>query len=141
MPPARAAGPRPGEPGEFVVTWVVDGDTVKIRGGSKVRYIGIDTPERGEPFYREALRRNIELVKGRAVRLDFCEEEPTDRYGRLLAWVYADGELVNLTLVREGLARALIIPPCGLKHAGEIREAEREARRKGLGLWYSRTGD
>lgn len=139
--PTGAAAGRPGPSapvsGDYRVDWVIDGDTVVIRGGAKVRYIGLDTPERGEPFYGAARRRNISLVGGRTVRLEFCGPEPTDRYGRLLAWVYADGELVNLILLREGLARVLIIPPCGTDtgRAGELRAAERAAREDGIGIW------
>lgn len=127
--------------GLFHVDWVIDGDTVVIRGdrgrrgGASVRYIGVDTPEKGEPLYAEARDRNIELVGGKTVRMVFCREEPADRYGRRLAWVYADGRLVNTLLLREGLGRAMIIPPCGLEKARRVRAAEGEARRLGLGVW------
>jgi len=119
---------------------VVDGDTVVIEGGEKVRYVGIDTPERGEPFYGEAKKRNISLVAGRQVRLVVCDAEPRDKYGRLLAFVYAADVFVNRTLVEEGLARRLIIPPCGLPVAREFRRLEQNAREKGLGLWAHRAG-
>ena len=70
------------------VKWVIDGDTILLEDGRKVRYAGIDTPERHEPFYRKATRRNIELVKGKVVRLVICKQKPRDRFGRTLAWVY-----------------------------------------------------
>lgn len=121
--------------GYFFVEHVIDGDTVVIEGGEKVRYIGMDTPEAGEPFYGEAKKRNSGLVGGKRVRLVFCEAQKRDKYGRLLAWVYADGVFVNETLVKEGLARKFPVPPCGLEKSAEFRRAEDEARARKIGLW------
>ena len=70
------------------VAAVIDGDTIEIEGGQWVRYLGIDTPEIGQPFYEEARNKNKELVLGKNVRLDICKSEPKDKYGRLLAYVY-----------------------------------------------------
>lgn len=120
------------------VKWVVDGDTIVMAGGEKARYVGIDTPEQGEPFFREAKQRNASLVKGRKVTLVICEQEPRDKYGRLLAFVYSDGVFVNRALLEEGLAKRLIIPPCGLPVGREFKEVELRAREKGLGIWGGR---
>lgn len=130
--PAPAAS----DQGYFFVEHVIDGDTVVIEGGDRVRYIGMDTPEEGEPFYAEAKERNLALVGGKRVRLVFCDSERRDRYGRLLAWVYTDGGVfVNRTLVEEGLARKFPVPPCGLLMYKEFKKAEEEARAKKRGLW------
>jgi micrococcal nuclease len=120
---------------EAYARYVIDGDTIVIDGGDKVRYIGIDTPEMGESFAEAARERNISLVNGKRLRLVICPEEPRDKYGRLLAFVYSDGVFVNRLLVSEGLARKLMIPPCGLPVAQEFMALEREAKEKGLGLW------
>ncbi|MBI5642953.1 MAG: thermonuclease family protein [Deltaproteobacteria bacterium] len=117
------------------VKYVVDGDTVRLYGGESVRYIGIDTPEKGEPFYGEAKGRNKALVKGKRIRLVICDEEKRDKYGRLLAWVYADGVFVNKVLIKEGMGKTLMIPPCGLKTEKEFKEAERGAKEGRLGIW------
>ena len=122
------------------VKYVIDGDTIAIPGGDTVRYLGIDTPERGEPFYREAKYRNRSFVKGKKVTLVFCDKERLDKYGRLLAWVYADGVFVNEALLKEGLARKLLIPPCGTVFADEFKAAEASARSQGLGIWGGKTG-
>ena len=89
--------------GRSKVVRVVDGDTIKVSGGRRVRYVGIDTPEVGED--PEATDFNRSLVGGRVVYLqrDVSDE---DRFKRLLRFVYADGILVNAELVREGYARA-----------------------------------
>ena len=90
------------------VARVVDGDTIVLSGGRRVRYIGIDTSEVGarrEHYGPEAGDFNASLVQGQTVHLEKGVSE-VDRFGRLLRFVYADGILVNAELVREGYARA-----------------------------------
>ena len=62
---------------------VIDGDTIELQGGCRVRYLGIDTPERGEYHADEATSRNIELVEGKIVELQSGKRDE-DEYGRLL---------------------------------------------------------
>ena len=124
-----------GQSVELPVEYVYDGDTIKLSGGVVVRYIGIDTPEKGESFYERARRRNAELVGGKSVRIVVCRDEPRDAYGRTLGWVWIDGQLVNGTLLAEGLAKTLIIPPCGLERYRELKRLESEARKAGAGIW------
>jgi micrococcal nuclease len=120
---------------------VADGDTVRVRidGGreERVRYIGIDTPEvtSGECFADEATAFNERLVAGREVRLELGAEE-RDRYGRLLAYVYAEDVLVNAELLRKGYAQPLTVPP-NVRFAGRFKRLARDARREGRGLWAS----
>lgn len=120
------------------VTAVIDGDTIEIQGGKHVRYIGIDTPEMGEPLYEEARDKNKELVLGKTVRLAICKAEQTDKHGRLLAYVYTEQTLVNAELLIKGLARILIIPPCGLDKAEKFRLYQKEAMKNKIGLWGKR---
>jgi micrococcal nuclease len=115
------------------VTEVIDGDTITIAGGDRVRYIGIDTPEKDEPFYLEAWQANHELVEGKAVRLERDVSE-TDKYGRLLRYVWVDGTMVNAELVRRGLAEAKAYPP-DTKYQSYLEQAEAEARQAGRGMW------
>lgn len=117
------------------VRHVIDGDTIVVEGGERVRYIGMDAPEIDEPFYAEAKARNSELLKGKNVRLVLCEASLRDKYGRLLAWVYSDGVLVNEALLKEGLARTLTVPPCGLEKAKEFEKVEQEAKGRKIGIW------
>jgi micrococcal nuclease len=123
----------------FKVTRVVDGDTIEIEGGEKVRYIGIDTPETVDPrkpvqcFGIEASKKNKELVEGKIVRL---EKDITDRdkYSRLLRYVWVDDLFVNLELIKQGFASSYAYPP-DIKYQKEFLEAEREAREAERGLW------
>jgi endonuclease YncB( thermonuclease family) len=121
-------------PGETAsVASVVDGDTVELADGHRVRYIGIDTPERDRPYAADATALNRSLVEGQDVWLE-TDAQPTDQYGRLLAYVWAGDTFVNLELVRQGYATAFTVPP-NVRHADAFVQAEREAREAGRGLW------
>lgn len=121
------------------VVSVVDGDTIKIESGETVRYIGIDTPETKHPtkkvecFGQEAAQRNQELVLDKYVILE-KDVSNTDRYGRLLRYVWIDDVFINKQLVEEGYALASSYPPDVAKQ-DEFRAAEREAREQLRGLW------
>lgn len=130
-------------PSSGLVTWVIDGDTVVIDNRDKVRFLGIDSPEQGEPFYEEAKERNKAIAGNRLIRLEVCKESPRDKYGRLLAYVYVDGVDVGAALLREGLARPLMIPPCGLRKAAEFKALAATAISKSIGIWSvaGKTGD
>ena len=125
---------KPGEERQRVA-FVYDGDTVRTSTGLIVRYIGIDTPERGEPLYEAARERNAELVMGKEVELWVCTGEPRDKYGRTLGWVYVDGLLVNGVLLEEGFGRTLLIPPCGNEKREELLDLEKNAKEAGVGIW------
>jgi len=116
-----------------VVIRVIDGDTITVEGGYRVRYIGIDTPEIGEAFGLEAWQANRELVEGKVVYLERDVSE-TDKYGRLLRYVYVDDILVNAELVRAGQADAKAYPP-DTKHQDYLEKLEQEARQAGRGMW------
>ncbi len=115
-----------------VVVQVIDGDTIEVQLNGRtlrLRYIGVDTPERGEPCYAEATNYNRSLVQGKALTLvrDTSDYGP---YGRLLRYVYADGVFVNLALVQAGYADASYYAPNG-KHRHEFEAAQRSAPNRG----------
>ena len=134
-----------GEPGAATVVDVRDGDTIQVRLGGRteeVRLIGIDTPETHHPsrpvecFGVEATARTEELLpEGTAIRLE-RDQEPRDRYDRLLAYVYVadSGTFVNLELVQGGYADAYPFPP-NEAHARELEAAASRARSAHTGLW------
>jgi endonuclease YncB( thermonuclease family) len=96
------SAPTPG----VVVIEVVDGDTIVVAGGQRVRMIGIDTPERGQCGYYEATAALTALVGLRPVVLVGGARDDVDRYGRLLRYVEVDGVDANLEMLRNGHARA-----------------------------------
>ena len=115
---------------------VVDGDTIDVRIGDethRVRYIGMDTPEVGDPFAWEATERNRELVQGQTATL-VKDVSETDRYGRLLRYVFVGDTFVNYELVAQGFAMASTYPP-DVACAETFVEAQRAAIAAAVGLW------
>lgn len=121
---------------EATVVRVIDGDTIEVDIGGrlyKVRYIGIDTPEIGRPGADEATAVNAQLVSGKTVYLEKDVSE-TDRYGRLLPYVWTDEGMVNAILVASGYAQVATYPP-DVKYQQDFLELQRQAEANGLGLW------
>ena len=134
------------------VSWVYDGDTLQVEGLGRVRLLGIDTPEHKasdrDRFYtdrfqlsperlrsisRQARDFNIRLVKNQRVALKF-DKTQQDRHGRLLAYVYLeDGTMLNLLLLRQGLAS--VFRRYDFVYRKEFLAAEQTARSSRLGLW------
>ena len=145
--------PTPTTGGSAYVSRVVDGDTLKLSTGERVRLIGIDTPEVHESAKLDrdvqrsgrdretiialgqkssAFTRN--LCEGKTVRLVF-DVEKRDRYGRLLAYVYLeDGTFVNAKIVEEGYGTVMTVPP-NVKYTTLFTELQQKAREEGRGLW------
>lgn len=143
-PEATSSGVSGIEGERVLVTKVVDGDTIEVSTGQTVRLIGIDTPETVDPrrpvgcFGKEASNETKSLLSGKEVILQ-KDISGTDRYKRLLRYVYLpleDGKLlfVNDYLVRAGFAKVYTYPP-DVKFNEQFRQAEVEARDKKLGLW------
>jgi micrococcal nuclease len=118
---------------EAFVVGVVDGDTLELEDGQRVRLLGINTPEKGQSYYKEATEVLRDLILNRTVLLE-TDESDRDKYGRLLRHVYVNGENVGLVLIREGYANTFFISP-DLKHMQEFQQAERYAQGRGLGIW------
>ncbi|QQG44839.1 MAG: thermonuclease family protein [Candidatus Roizmanbacteria bacterium] len=145
-PSVTSNPPNPSPPETVKVKRVVDGDTIELDNGKKVRYIGIDTPELKDPrkpvqcFAKEASDKNKELVEGKTVRLE-KDVSDTDKFDRLLRYVYVvDNDLtfsalfVNEYLVKEGYAYASTFPP-DVKYADLFLKAQTKAREQNKGLW------
>lgn len=137
----------------FVVTRVVDGDTLKLSNGQRVRLIGVDTPEMHysnkllkdakrtkrsiaaiQDLGRKASQFTKNLCEGKKVRLEF-DVEKYDHYKRILAYVYLeDGTFVNAKIIEEGFAQIMTIPP-NVKFADYFLELQKKARDNHKGLW------
>lgn len=116
------------------VVRVIDGDTIDVNiGGAeyRVRYVGANTPERDEVCYDDAVDANRALVEGRTVTL-VIDTSDTDRYDRLLRYVYVGDMLVNEELIREGYAEAVLYAPDD-QFYDDFLALEREAEQNGLG--------
>lgn len=126
------------------VTGVIDGDTIEVNiegAAYKLRYIGMDTPELNSidtntrNIAVQAADKNRELVGGKTVELEKDISE-TDRYGRLLRYVYINGIMVNAELVRLGYAQAVSYPP-DIKYRNMLNELQTSARLAKVGIWGS----
>jgi micrococcal nuclease len=124
----------------YEVEKVIDGDTIIVKNGGKVRLLGINAPEIAhyeqatEPYGQEAHRRLQELLSHKRVYLEF-DQRRRDRYGRLLAHVTReDGTPVNAILLQEGLARALFLQP-NMQHLQRYYAIESAAQRAKRGIW------
>ncbi len=135
------------------VSWVYDGDTLKVEGVGKVRLLGIDTPEKEasprDDYYRrheriapdrlrriaaQALNFNRQQLKNRSVRLEF-DHEQRDSYGRTLAYVFLpDGRMLNRLLLAQGLAA--VYRRFDFRYKADFLRAEQSARDRRLGLWH-----
>lgn len=112
---------------------VIDGDTIELEDGTRVRYIGMDTPEVEQCFWEEATEENKRLVEGKKIKLE-NDVQKLDKYGRTLAYVFVDGIFVNEELVRGGFAKVYTYPP-DVKYTEKFIAAQKEAREKKVGLW------
>jgi micrococcal nuclease len=133
--------------GDFeVVERVVDGDTLLLASGERVRLIGVDTPETKHPnkqvqyFGKEASAFTRSMVEGKRVRLEFDEANATRGHKdnthqkRTLAYVFLeDGTLLNAEIIKQGYGFALTRYP--FSRMGDFRRLEREAQEQGRGLW------
>lgn len=129
-------------PVELVKT--IDGDTIKIRYEGKeqnVRYLLIDTPETNhprlgkQPFGEKAKERNRELMNSGKLEIEFDIGGKTDKYDRLLAYIYIDGVSIQEKLLEEGLARVAYVYPPNTRHLDAYKKAEEKAKKAGIGIW------
>jgi micrococcal nuclease len=127
-------------PTEATVARVIDGDTVELDSGERVRYLMIDTPEISgstpDCWGPEAAEFNTQLVEGKSIELSY-DVQCQDTYGRTLAYVRVQGVEVNTRMVEFGHACVLHIPPNGEDRAGEFNNLEAIARAEGRGVWGS----
>ncbi len=113
---------------------MIDGDTIDVELNGvtyRVRYIGMNTPERDEPCFQDATDANAALVSGKTVTL-VKDTSETDVYGRLLRYVYAGSTFVNEELVREGWAENAVYPP-DTKYEDVFHQLEVQARQQNIG--------
>jgi len=137
----------------LTVSRAIDGDTLKLSDGERVRLIGIDTPESSNnaKLRRDAKRTaqdaktiidmgkkakefTRQLVEGKKVRLEF-DVQKRDKYSRLLAYVYLeDGTFVNAEIMKAGYAQVMTVPP-NVQYQDLFLRLQREARENKRGLW------
>jgi micrococcal nuclease len=118
---------------------VIDGDTIELANGDRVRLLGIDAPERGEQFYKAATDRLKELVEGKAVGLE-KDTSHKDEFDRLLRYVFVDDTFVNLQMIEDGYAYAYVVSP-DERYLDEFVAAENMARSNAVNIWRTAVHD
>ena len=118
---------------------VIDGDTIVLSNGEKVRLIGVDTPETKHPqkpveyYGKEASAFTKKMVGGKVVKLKY-DVQRRDKYGSLLAYVYLmNGTFLNAEIIKQGYGHAYTRFP--FKYMEEFKQYEKEARENKRGLW------
>lgn len=113
------------------VSRVIDGDTIDLTDGKRVRLLGINTPEKNENFYQEAKDYLNQTVGNGEIWLEAFGK---DKYGRTLGYIYVDDTLINLEIIKNGLASTYLLSP-NQKYYLEFKNAEKEAKASSLGIW------
>jgi len=126
-------------PTQATVAAVIDGDTIELDSGERVRYLLVDTPEitggKDECYGAEAHAFNRDTVGGKEITLTYDELECEDRYGRLLAFISVGDRDINALLVERGFARVLYIAPSGEDRKAEYEALELQAQMGNAGQW------
>ncbi|QOR67059.1 thermonuclease family protein [Cytobacillus suaedae] len=123
----------------------IDGDTVSVFYNGQeesVRFLLIDTPETShprlgkQPFGQEAKEFTSQLIhQANTIELEFDIGANRDKYGRLLAYVYVDGKMLQEELLKEGLARVAYVYPPNTRYIDQFTALQKEAQKEGKGIW------
>ncbi len=109
---------------------VIDGDTIVLDNGEKVRLLGVNAPERGQRYYAEAKKRLKGLVEGKMVKIELLKHR--DQYGRLLGFVFLNSTNVNVEMVREGLSNLYVEEP--IKYEKALKDAWSECLNRKINI-------
>ena len=141
---ASGCGGSPCGASEAKVTRIVDGDTVELDDGRKIRYLLVDTPESTggatDCFGTNAKQFNTDLVNGKTISLSY-DVECEDRFGRTLAYVYVGNTEVNTLMIERGYGCVLHISPDGDDRVDEFKALQLQAMRDMRGLWGDCSAD
>jgi len=137
--PSQLPLPTPELKKTALVKQVVDGDTIILENGEKIRYLGIDAPDQGKPYFLEAKEHNQKLVRGKQIFLEYEPGMEKDFFGRTLAYVFikdsfGQKKMVNLLIVEEGLADLDLY--WSLKYKEEFINAHKWAKEHHYGIWF-----
>ncbi len=117
----------------LTIKTVIDGDTFELSDGRIVRIIGVDTPETGEPFYLESIAFVDSILSSKTIRIEY-DKEDTDRYGRILAYLYTDEGQVNQMIIAKGFGLVYLFKN-NIKYADKLIRGQKKARTLKSGIW------
>jgi endonuclease YncB( thermonuclease family) len=131
--PVELRPERPADLPTVRVDRVIDGDTIEVSGGRRVRLIGINTPEQGEYLYDEASAFTRDLLEGEEVGLE-PGIEAVDQFDRELQYVWVGNVLANYEIIRAGFANRYNIAP-NTQYDGFFQRAEGYSQADQIGIW------
>ena len=122
---------------EFLVTKIIDGDTIKLENGQTIRLICVNTPEKGELGFEEATNYLKSTILNKKIKLkkDISEK---DKYDRLLRYIYLNNTLINELIARKGYGTASPFEP-DTKFCAKILKSEQKAKKEKIGIWKKLT--
>jgi len=115
---------------ESQVSRIIDGDTIETSNGIIIRLIGINTPEKSQPFYQEAKTYLTQLIQNKTIQI---ETYGTDKYSRTLAYIFLDDKNINEQILKQGLATLYYYEKD--QHYKKLKQAEEFARLNQKALW------
>ncbi|MEA1979788.1 MAG: thermonuclease family protein [candidate division Zixibacteria bacterium] len=120
----------------FIITKVIDGDTVELKGGDKLRLLGIDTPEKNQLYYDSAKALLSRNVLGKESEIKFAVRR-RDKYGRLLGFLYVDSIFINQMMIDSGMAHLYLFKDNDLQSEEfqKMLDAQRNVLNKDMGIW------
>ena len=114
----------------IIVTRIIDGDTIELINGQKLRLKGINAPEKSMQFNQETTEFVKQLIENKSIKI---ESHGTDKYGRTLAYIFIDGKNINKEILKEGLATLYYYEKDKYYH--ELKQVEEFARLNQKGIW------
>ena len=113
----------------ITVNSVIDGDTIKDQNGQSYRMLGINTPEKNQPFYQEA-KDFLKQIEGKQVQVEL---KGKDKYSRWLGYVFYNNELINKKQLEKGFANLYYYDKDN--YYNEMKKAQEDAMKDQVVLW------
>ena len=118
------------------VTRIIDGDNLELDNGKSIRLYGINCPEKKQKFSKEAIDLSTQLALNKQISIDYQPNYSTDRWGRILGYVFIDDTFLNEQLVRQGYCQVIIYEKrAKLKYEDELLNAQNQAKQDKIGKW------
>ncbi len=118
------------------VTRIIDGDNLELDNGKSIRLYGINCPEKGEKYSKEAIDLSTKLTLNQQISINYQPNYQTDRWGRILGYVFIDDTFLNEELVRQGYCKVTLYEKrAKLKYQDELIQAQEQAKQEKLGRW------
>jgi micrococcal nuclease len=118
------------------VTRIIDGDNLELDNGKSIRLYGINCSEKNQKFSKEAIDLSTKLALNQLITIDYQPNYSTDKWGRILGYVFIEDTFLNQELVKQGYCQVTIYEKrAKLKYQDELIQAQDQAKQKKLGRW------